>query len=111
MTNAQKDDGAAVIVWQSLMPLPDTVRHEEELQGALRGDMDLFDEAEKKTRAWIDRRQLAVESGLKALGEMSACTDPVSAATIYGRWLAGSLNGIAEDLQDAQDFAVKATAI
>jgi hypothetical protein len=73
--------------------------------------MGLFDEAEKKARNWVDRRRFAVESGLKALGEMSACKDPVSAAAIYGRWLIGSLNDIAADLQDAQDFAIKATAI
>jgi hypothetical protein len=111
MSEPQKDDVGPVIAWQSFFPLADTVRHEEDLQGALRGDMALLGEAEKKARAWMDRRRLVVESGLKALGEMSTCRDPVTAAAIYGRWVMGSLNGITADFQDAQDFAAKATAI
>jgi hypothetical protein len=114
MNDSQKNEGGPVIAWQSFMPfmpLPDTVQHEEDLQGAMRGDMALFDEVNKKARAWVDRRRVAIETGLKAIGEMSVCSDPVSAAAIYGRWFIGSLNGIAVDLQEAQDFAVKATAI
>jgi hypothetical protein len=110
MTNVQKDDAGPMIAWQSFTPLPDSVRHEEELQGAMRGDMALFGEAEKKATAWMDRRRAAFESGLQALGEMAACKDPVSAVAICGLWLSGSMERIAADLQDAQDFAVKAAA-
>ena len=55
----------------------------------------------------MDRRELAFESGLKALGDMAACKDPVSAVAIYGGWLSGSIeNRIAADLKVAQDFAI-----
>jgi hypothetical protein len=111
MNDSKSTEVGPMIAWQSFVPLPDTVRHEEELQGAVREDMALFGEADKKARAWMDRRRLAIESGLKALGEISTCRDPVSAVAIYGRWLIGSLNGITADLQDAQDLAIKATAI
>jgi hypothetical protein len=111
MNDPRKDECGPLMAWQSFMPLRDTVQHEEDLQGTLRAEMRLFDEAEKKAKDWMDRRQFAVESGLKALGEMSACKDPVSAAAIYGRWFIGSLNGIVADLKDAQDFTIKVTAI
>ena len=110
MSNVQKDDTSPVIAWQFFAPVPDTVRHEEDLQGALRGDMALFEEAEKKAAAWMDRRQVAFESGLKALGDLWACKDPVSAAAVWGGWLSGSMNRIVADLSDAQDFAMKAAA-
>ena len=111
MTDVKKDEAGPVIAWQLLAPLPTSARHEEDLQGALRGDIALIDEVEKKATAWMDRRQLAFGSGLKALGEMSACNDPVTVAAIYGRWLCGSMNRLAEDVQDAQDFAVKAATV
>jgi hypothetical protein len=110
MTNVQKDDSGPIIAWQSFTLLPDTVRHEEDLQGAMRGEMALFGEVEKKASAWMERRRAAFESGLKALGEMATCKDPVSAVAICGLWLSGSMERIAADLQDAQDFAVKAAA-
>jgi hypothetical protein len=111
MNDVQRDDAGPMIVWQNFTPLPDTVRREEELQGALRGDMALIEEAEKKATAWMDRRRVSFESGLKALGDMAACKDPVSAVAICSWWLSGSMGRIAADLQDAQDFAIKATAL
>jgi hypothetical protein len=110
MNDSGKNAGH-VIAWQSFIPLLDTVRREEELQGAMRNEMTLIDEVENGARAWMDRRRLAIESGLKALGELSACKDPVTAAAIYGRWFIGSFNGIIADLKDAQDLAIKATEI
>ena len=111
MSNVQKDDTSPVIAWQFFAPVPDTVRHEEDLQGALRGDMALFEAAEKKAAAWMDRRQVAFESGLKAWSELCACKDPVSAAAIWGGWLSGSMNRVAADIRDVQDFAIKAAAV
>jgi len=111
MNDSKSTEVGPVIAWQSFLPLPDTVHREEELQGALRGDMALFDDADRKARAWVERRWLTIESGLKALVEISTCKDPVSAAAIYGRWFVGSLNGITEDLREAQEFVIKASAI
>jgi hypothetical protein len=111
MSDVQQDDAGPIIVWQFFTPFPDTVRREENLQGALRRDIALFEEAAKKTTAWMDRRQVAFETGLKALSDLSTCKDPVSAVAIWGRWLNGSINRIAADLSDAQDFGVKAAAV
>jgi hypothetical protein len=111
MSNLPKDDAGPMIAWQSFLPLPDSVRHEEDLQGALRGDITLFAEAQDKAAAWMDRRRVAFEAGLKAFSDMAACKDPAAAAAIYGGWLSGSLNLIAADLSDAHDFALKAAAV
>ena len=111
MNNLPKDDAGPMIAWQPFLPLPDSVRHEEDLQGALRGDLALFAEAQDKAAAWMDRRRVAFETGLKAFSEMAACKDPAAAAAIYGSWLFGSLNLITADLSDAQDFALKAAAV
>src|SRR5437764_431999 len=110
MTDLQKDDAGPMIAWQFFMPLPTTVRQEEDLQGAVRGDITLLDEAEKKARAWMDRRQRDFEAGVKALGKLSACKDPVAAMAVYGGWLSGSMALVAADLKDAQDFTIKAAA-
>ncbi len=111
MSVLQKDERGPAMAWQLFAPLPTSVRREEDLQGALRGDIALVDEAEKKATAWMDRRRRAFDSGLKALGELLACLDPFVAAAIYGGWLSGSLGRIAADLGDAQDFAIKAATV
>jgi phasin protein len=110
MSDMQNDDGGPLMAWQSFLPLPDSARHEEDVQGALRGDMNLVEEAQKKASAWMDRRRVAFETGMKALSDMAACKDPASAAAIWGSWLSGNLNLMAADLSDAQDFALKAAA-
>jgi hypothetical protein len=111
MSDAQQDDTGPIIAWEFFRPLPDTVRREEDLQGALRGDIALFEEAAKKTTTWMGRRQVAFETGRKALSKLSTCKDPVSAVATWARWLCGSINRIAADLSDAQDFGVKAAAV
>jgi len=111
MSDVQKDDAGPMIAWQCFAPFPTTVRQVEDLQGAVRGDIALVDEAQKKAQGWMERRQLAYESGLKALSEISACKDPVSAVAIYGGWLSGSMDRIAADLKEAQDFAIKVAAV
>ena len=57
----------------------------------------------------MDRRQFAVETGVRAFGEILACRDSASAA--YCKWLCGGLIGIASDLTEALDFANKAAGI
>jgi len=111
MSDVQRDNASPLIAWQFFMPLPDTVRREEDLQGALRGDIALFEEAERKTTAWMDRRRVAFESGLMLAGDLTTCKDPLSAVAVWGKWICASLNCMAADFSDAQDFANKAAAV
>ena len=52
--------------------------------------------------AWMRRRQEALETGIQALQQMSACPDPASATRVFAEWMSGSMNRILADISDAQ---------
>jgi len=74
---------------------------------ALQQQLELIEDAQRRMAAWAQRRQVALESGIQALQKMSACTDPVSMASICGEWVSGSLSRIMADMDDARDHALK----
>jgi len=68
---------------------------------------ELFESAQQRMTAWMNRRQEALETGLDALKRMSACKTPVEMAVIYGEWLSGSMTRVLADVEDGQAHAVK----
>ena len=68
---------------------------------------ELFEGAQQRMAAWMNRRQEALETGLDALKRMSACKTPVEMAVIYGEWLSGSMTRVLADFEDGQAHAVK----
>jgi hypothetical protein len=67
----------------------------------------LFEGAQQRMTAWMNRRQEALETGLDALKRMSACKTPVEMAVIYGEWLSGSMTRVLADVEDGQAHAVR----
>jgi hypothetical protein len=74
---------------------------------ALEQQHELFEVAQQRMSAWMNRRQEALETGLDALKRMSTCKTPVEIAVIYGEWLSGSMTRILADVEDGQAHAVK----
>ena len=111
MSEADKEKASPIVAMQFFTPFTTSVRQIEEMQSAMRGEMGLFDEAEKRASTWMARRQEALESGLKALAEMSTVKDPFAAGAIWSEWLSDSLKRVAADMRDASAFAGKSLSI
>jgi len=111
MSEADKEKSSPIIALQFFTPFSTSVRQIEELQSAVRGEFGLLDEVEKNASTWMARRQEALESGLRALAQMSTVRDPFAAGAIWSEWLSGSLKRMAADLGDASAFAIKSVSI
>jgi hypothetical protein len=57
--------------------------------------------------AWMKRRQEALETGLVALQQISACQDPAAAARICADWVGGSLDRLAADARDLREHTLR----
>jgi hypothetical protein len=107
MSEPTKTDWTKTIAWQAGAPSQANALQCQKL--VLEQQRELFDQVQQRMAAWTKRRQEALQTGLDALQRMSACKDPVSAATICGEWVSGSFSRIVEDMNDARDHALKMT--
>jgi len=62
----------------------------------------MLEQAETFTRHWIERRQEAVDTGLKALNEINSTDkpNPVAAMQAIADWQRGSFERLTEDFRD-----------
>lgn len=72
---------------------------------------ELLDGTRKLTSAWMERRQEALETGLRAFGEMAASKDPGSTTAICNNWIAGSMSRLTADMNDASDLWMRLAEI
>jgi hypothetical protein len=79
---------------------------------ALRGQVqNLIDESQKAMATWISRCQEATTTGVRSFQALYACKDPAAFASAYGEWLTKSVTLMGEQMQDAQEGALRCAAI
>lgn len=110
MSKAATDTATPAIACPSIASMAVSAHQVEEFQSAVRDELALFDVLQKSASDWMARRQVALETGLRALSMMSSSKTPIAAASICGDWLRGSVQRVNADVMEAFDFSAKAAA-
>lgn len=69
-----------------------------QLEAWLKDQVELMEGMEGTLQAWLKRRREASESTLRAVRQLSGCTDMNAAATIYQEWVTGNVDRLLADV-------------
>jgi len=78
--------------------------------GILQAQATLLAGMQEITREWLQRRNEANESGIRAVERICSCTDPSEMMVSYFDWLGGALRRLSEDTTALSDKALALTA-
>ena len=88
--------------------LPETLTGQAD--GMFQAQAKLFSGMEEITREWLQRRNEANESGIRAVERICSCTDPSEMMVAYFDWLGGALRRLSEDTTALSEKALALTA-